>query len=139
MHAPIKELAIRWVEHRSETHSNESQHLAEGTEVPRLWRGFSFDLQQALSFRTRQHLCSQGAALAGTRHLRLQGPVSVHAHRSEGVTGSEGREGANGGGNVNGDVDGDGAGTETGVEGNEGAQDGGGNGNGGRDPWTNIG
>ena len=38
VHALIKELAIRWVEHRSETHSNESQHLAVGTEVARLRR-----------------------------------------------------------------------------------------------------
>ena len=37
-HAFIKELAIRRVQHRSETHSNGSQHLAEGTEVARLWR-----------------------------------------------------------------------------------------------------
>ena len=36
LHALIKELAIRRVQHRSETHSNESQHLAEGTEVARL-------------------------------------------------------------------------------------------------------
>ena len=41
VHALIKELAIRRVEHRSETHSNESQHLAEGTEVARLRRRFS--------------------------------------------------------------------------------------------------
>ena len=33
---------------------------------------------------------------AGTRQLRLEGPVSVHAHRTEGVTGSKGREGVNG-------------------------------------------
>ena len=45
VHALIKELAIRRVEHRSETHSNESQHLAEGTEVARLRRRFSFVLQ----------------------------------------------------------------------------------------------
>ena len=38
VHAFIKKLAIRRVEHRSETHSNESQHLAEGTEVARLRR-----------------------------------------------------------------------------------------------------
>ena len=38
VHAFIKELAISRVQHRSETHSNESQHLAEGTEVARLWR-----------------------------------------------------------------------------------------------------
>ena len=41
----IKELVIRGVEHRSETHSNEYQHLAEGTEVARLRRRFSFVLQ----------------------------------------------------------------------------------------------
>ena len=56
VHALIKELAIRRVEHRSEIHSNESQHLAEGAEVARLRRRFSFVLQQALSFRTRHHL-----------------------------------------------------------------------------------
>ena len=38
VHAFIKEIAISRVQHRSETHSNESQHLAEGTEVARLWR-----------------------------------------------------------------------------------------------------
>ena len=48
VHALIKELAIRRVQHRSETHSNDSQHLAEGTEVARLRRRFSFVLQQAL-------------------------------------------------------------------------------------------
>ena len=138
MHALIKELAIRRVEHKAETHSNESQHLAEGTEVARLRRRFSFVLQQALSFRTRGHLCRQGVVLASNRQLRSQGPVSVPAHRIEGVTGTDGPEGANrvgggigvgggngdsdgvGGGNgdVNGHGDGDGAGggTGTGVE-----------------------
>ena len=146
--ALIKELAIRRVEHRSETHSNESQHLAEGTEVARLWRRFSFVLQQAFLFRARHHLCRQGVALASTRQLRAQGPVSVQAHRTEGVSGSEGQEGANGvgggigdgdgngigggDGDVNGHEDGDGEGTGTGVEVNEGAQDG--NGDGGGDP-----
>ena len=66
VHALIKELAIRRVEHTSETHSNESQHLVEGTEVARLRRRFSFGLQQALSFRTRHHICRQGVALAST-------------------------------------------------------------------------
>ena len=156
VHALIKELAIRRVEHRSDAHSYESQHLAEGTEVARLRRRFSFVLQQTLSFRTRHHLCRQGVALASTRQLRSQGPVSVQAHRTEGVTGSEGQEGANGvgggigvgggngdgnrvgGGNgdVNGHRDGDGAGAEagagtgTGVGVNEGAQDGKGDGTG---------
>ena len=157
VHALINKLAIRRVEHRSETHSNESQHLAEGTEVARFRRRF-FVLQEALSFRTRHHICKQGMALASTRQLRSQDPVSVHARRTEGVTGSEGREGANGvgggigvgGGNgdgngvgrerdANGHEDGDGAkagtgtetGTETGVEANERAQNG--NGDGSRD------
>ena len=124
--------------------SNESQHLAEGTEVARLRRRFSFVLQQALSFRTRHHLCRQGVALASTRRPHSQGPASVQAHRTGEVTGPKGQKGANGvgggigvgGGNGdgNGDVDGhgdgDGAGAGTGVEVNEGAQDGNGDGNG---------
>ena len=154
VHVLTKELAIRRVEYRSETHSNESQHLAEGTEVARLRRQFSFVLQQALSFRTRHHLCRQGVALASTRQLRSQGAASVQAHHTEGVTGFEGQEGANGVGggigvgggngdgngvgggnrdvNGHGDGDGDGAGTGTvsGVEVNEGAQDGNGDGSG---------
>ena len=144
VHALIKELAIRRVQHRSETYSNDSRHLAEGTEVARLQRRFSFVLQQALSFRTRHHLCRQGVALASTRRPHSQGPASVQAHRTGGVTGSEGQEGANGvGGGIgvgsgngdgNGDVDGqgdgDGAGAGTGVEANEGAQDGNGDGSG---------
>ena len=67
---------------------------------------------QALSFRMRHHLCRRGVALTGTRQLRSQGPVSVHAHRTERVTGFEGREGTNGvgggievgGGNTDGNV-----------------------------------
>ena len=144
VHVLIKELAIRRVQHRSETYSNDSQHLAEGTEVARLRRRFSFVFQQALSFRTRHHLCRQGVTLASTRRPHSQGPASVQAHRTGGVTGSEGQEGANGvgggigvgGGNGddNGDGDGkgdgDGAGAGAGVEANEGAQDGNGDGSG---------
>ena len=146
VHALIKELAIRRVKHRSETHSNDSQHLAEGTEVARLRRRFSFVLQQALSFRTCHHLCRQGVALAGTRQPHAQGSASVQAHHTGEVTGPEGQEGANevrygievgggsgdGNGDVNGPRDEDGAETGTGVEVNEGAQDG--NGDGGGDP-----
>ena len=44
MHAPIKELAIRWVEHRSGLHSNEPRHLAEATEVAFLRGHLSFCL-----------------------------------------------------------------------------------------------
>ena len=119
VHARIKELAIRQVEHRSKTHSNESQHLTEGTEVLRLRRRFSLVLQQALLFCTRHHLCRQGEALASTRQLRSQRPVSVHAHRTDGITESEGREEANGvGGGIGvggGNGDGDRMGTGTGV------------------------
>ena len=144
VHTLIKELAIRRVQHRSETHSNVSQHLAEGTEVARLRQRFSFVLQRALSFRTRHHLCRQGMALASTRRPHSQGPASVQAHRTGGVTGSAGQEGANGiGGGIrvgvrnrdgNGDVDGQGdgddAGAGMGVAANEGAQDENGDGSG---------
>ena len=150
VHALINKLAIRRVQHRLETYSNECQLLAEGTEVARLRRRFSFVSQQALSFRTRHHLCRQGVALASTRRPHSQGLASVQAHRTGGVTGSEGQKRANGvgggigvgGGNGdgNGDVDGqgdgDGAGAGTGVEANKGAQDGNGDGggDGGGDP-----
>ena len=60
--------------------------------------GILFFLQQALSFGTR-HLCRQGVALVSTRQLHSQGPMSVHAHCTEELTRSEGREGANAGGN----------------------------------------
>ena len=135
VHALIKKLAIRRVEHRLGTRSNESQHLVEGTEIVHLRRRFSFVLQQALLFRPRHHLCRQRVVLASTRQPRSQGPVSVHTHGTEEVTGSKGREGANGvggrigvgggngdgngvgGGNgdVNGDRDGDGDGSEGGA------------------------
>ena len=123
--------------------SNDSQHLVEGTEVARLRRRFSFVLQQALLFSTRHHLCRQEVALASTRRPHSQGPASVQAHGTGGITGFEGQEGANGvgggivvgGGNGdgNGDVDGqgDGAGAGTGVEANDGED---GNGDGGGDP-----
>ena len=106
VHALIKELAIRRAQHRSETYSNESQHLAEGTEVARLRRRFSFVLQQALSFRTRHHLCRQGVTLASTRRPHSQGPASVRAHRTGGITGSEGTGDGNGDGDGHGDGDG---------------------------------
>ena len=93
-------------------------------------------------------------ALASTQQLRSQGPVPVQAHRTDGVTESEGREGANGvvgrigvgaengdgngvaGGkrevNGDGDVDGTGVGTgtATGVDANEGSKNGSGDGGG---------
>ena len=131
-HALIKELAIRRGGHRSEKRSNEPQHLAQETEVARLRRRFSFVLQQALLIRTRYHLCKQGVALAGTRQLRSQGPVSVHAPtvpspgdgkertgsgaESESGTGSKmgtGSEKGKGDVKADGDGDGDGAGRRT--------------------------
>ena len=123
-HTLIKELLIRRVEHRSEIHSNESQHLAERKKVACLRRRFYFVFHQALSFHTRHNLCRQGVALAGTRQLRSQGPMSVHVHCTDGVTGSEGREGAHGGGNGDGNGEGGGAGTGTEVEASERPQDG---------------
>ena len=147
VHVLIKELAIGRVEHRSGTRFNESQHPEEGADVARLWRRLSFGSQQTLSFHTRHHLCRQGVALATTWQLYSQGPVSIYAHRTEGVTGPEKQEGANGvGGGIgvrgrngdgngvggrDGDVDDDGGAdkvgeeteTGTGVEANEGAQD----------------
>ena len=42
---------------------------------------------QPFSLRTRHHLCRQGVALAGTRQLHSQGPMSVHVDRTRGVTG----------------------------------------------------
>ena len=136
VHTLMKELAIRRGEHRTETNSNESQHLEEGTEVARLRRRFSFVLQQALSFRTRHHLCRRGVALASTRQFRSQGPVSVQAHRTQGVTGSEGQEGANGvGGGIGvggGNGDGNGVGGRNGDVNGHG--DGDGDGDGGEDP-----
>ena len=96
-------------------------------------------------------------ALAGIRQLRSQRLVSAHPHRTKGVTGSEGREGAyevrgairvggvngdgNGVGDKNGDGDvdgeGDGTGTRTGVEASEETQDG--NVDECGNPWTNKG
>ena len=81
-----------------------------------------------------RHRRCRRVALAGIRQLRSQGPVSVHAHRTEGVTGSTGREGANevGGENgyVNVDGDRDRAGMRTGAGANKGTQDGNGDGSG---------
>ena len=153
-HAVMKELTNRRVDHWSEIHTNESQHLVEWTEVARLRRRYSFILQKALSFHTPHHLCSQKVVLASTLQLLSQGPGSVHAPRTEGVTGPERREGANGvggrieGGGGNGDGNGvgggngDGAGAGTEVKASEGAQGRerrrergwGGNGNGGGPP-----
>ena len=146
MHALIKELIIIRVENRSEIHSNKPRCLAERTEVVHLRRRLSFVLQQMLSFRTRHHLFRQRVARAGTRQLCSQGLVSIHAHRTEGVAGSEGREREsgsgggggigdgggtwNGNGDVNGDGDGDGLETETGLGASERRQDENGNGSG---------
>ena len=65
---------------------------------------------QSFLFNTRHHLCRPRVALAGTRQLRSQGPGSIQAHRTEGVTGCEVGEETNasrvgrGIGNRNGDL-----------------------------------
>ena len=110
------EFATRRVEHRSEILSNESQDLAEGSEVARLRRRFSFVLEQALLFRWRHHLCRQGMAFAGPRQLHSQNPATVQANCTERVTRSERQKGANGNGNGNGNGDGDGDGVEAEAE-----------------------
>ena len=46
--------------------------------------------------RSEKCIQTQGVVLAGTRQLRSQGPVSVNAHRTEGVTGCVGRQEMNG-------------------------------------------
>ena len=66
----------------------------------------NYKRDQTLFFRTRYHLCKQGVALASIRQLCSQGSVSIYAHRTEGVTGPEEKEGANG----------TGTGSESGVE-----------------------
>ena len=75
---------------------------------------------QALLFRTRHHLGRQGVALAGTRRLCSQGLVPIHAHHTDGVTGSERQEGSNGVGSGIGvggrNGDGNGVGSGTGTE-----------------------
>ena len=83
-------------------------------EVARLRRRFSFVLDRALSFRTRHYLCRHGVALAGTRQLRSQDPVSVQVHFTE-KAGFEGQEGANGFGCGIG-IRGGGGGLDTGTE-----------------------
>ena len=108
------EFATRRVEHRSEIHSNESQDLAEGSEVARLRRRLFFVLEQALLFRWRHHLCRQGMAFAAPRQLHSQNPVTVQANYTERVTRSERQKGANG--NGNGNRNGDGNGDEAEVE-----------------------
>ena len=100
MHALIKELATRRVEHRCGDIFQ--RVLASGGGNGRSTSSaaiISFVLQEEISFRTCHHPCRQGVALAGTRQLRSQGPVSIHAHCTEGIIRFEGREGASRDGN----------------------------------------
>ena len=86
-------------------HSDDSRHLVEGTEVPRLRRRFDFVLQQALSCRTRHHLCRQRVTLAGSKQLRSQGPMSS-IRDGIGVEDKEDGDGCRGGdGNESGNQD----------------------------------
>ena len=108
VHALIKEPVIRRVEHMSEIHSKESPHLAEGMEVARLRQQFSICLTADPFISHALPSLQTGVALARTRQLRSQGPVSTRASY-RGVTRSEGRKRANGfGGGI-----GAGAGAET--------------------------
>ena len=142
VHVLIKELAIKRVQHRWETYSIESQHLAEGTEVARLRRRFSFCFTAGTllphaspSLQTGGGACEHPTAPfarpgVGTSTSYRGGNRIRGAGRSERGRGRDWSRGRNGDGN--GDVDGqgggDGAGAGTGVEANEGAQDGNGDG-----------
>ena len=68
VHVLIKEVAIRRVEHRSDTHSNESQHLVEGTELTRLRDNY-------LLFYSR-HFHSARTTISADRGWRLRAPDS---------------------------------------------------------------
>ena len=152
VHALIKALAIRRVEHKTETHSNESQHLAEGTEVERLRRRFSFCFTAGTFIpHASPSLQTGGGACEHPKAPFSKPSVCARAsYRTERVTEFEGRAeatgvgggieagGENGDGNRvgggNGDVNGGGGGaragtaTATEVEVDEGVKDG----NGGR-------
>ena len=66
VHALIEELAIRRAQHRSETYSNESQRLAEGTKVARLGG-------DSLLFYSR-HSHSACVTISADREWRLRAP-----------------------------------------------------------------
>ena len=65
VHALVKKLAIRRVEHRSKIHSDESHHIAEGNGSSTSSAAILFSFQQTLPFHTRHHLGKQGVALEG--------------------------------------------------------------------------
>ena len=95
---PIKKLAIRRVDIRSEIHSKTSQYLAEGTGVSRLRRQFSMFYTKHIPFFTHHHLCRQGVVRVATRTPHSQGPVFIHAHCAEGGTRTKGQKRAKGDG-----------------------------------------
>ena len=126
-HALIEELAIKRVDRRSEIHSNESQHLVEGTKVARLRRRFFFFT--ACTFITRASSSLQtggGACEYPTAPFARPGVCTRASYR--GVTGSEKREGVNEVGSGIGVGGGNGDGN--GVRGGNGKVDGDGDGNG---------
>ena len=107
---------------RSEMNFNESWYLAEGTEVARLRRRFSFVLQQDLQFRTDLISVDRECA-CGHPKSPLAGPGACARALYRGGTRFEGGEGANG--------DGNGVGFRNGVSKDGGDGDGSRNGNGG--------
>ena len=113
MHVLIEELAIRRMKHQAGDKLQRIPASGGGTEVALLIWLFSFVLQQALSFRTRYHLCRQEGTLTSGQLLSRQGPMPIPAHCTEERTKSEGREGATGDGNEVEDGREDGNGTRT--------------------------
>ena len=130
MHTLIKEFAIRRVEHKSETHSNESQHLAEGTgsSTSSAANFFSFTVGTFIPHASPSLQTGGGTCEHPTAPFARSDACTSASYR--GVTGSEGQEGANGvegeigvgGGNGDGNGlgggngDGAGAGAGTGTE-----------------------
>ena len=89
---PIKKLAIRRVDIRSEINYQTSQYFAEGTGVARLRRRFSMFYTKHIPFFTHHHLCRRGVVRVATRAPHSQGPVVIHAHCTEGGTITKGQK-----------------------------------------------
>ena len=96
VHAIIKELAIRRVQHRSETYSNGSQHLVEWTESSTYSAAilFCFTADTLIPHVSPSRQTGGGACEHPTAPFARPGVCTNASYRV--VTGSEGQEGANG-------------------------------------------
>ena len=118
VHALIKELAIRRVEHRSEAHSNESQYLEEGTEVARLRAAvlFCFTADTSIPHASPSLRTGGGACKHPTAPLLRSGVRTRPSYRGGNRVRATGKERTgSGAGLESGAGLGSGAGTETGT------------------------